>query len=80
MKTEYDKERNFIRLQADKGMVVTDYVEGSDIINYHSSKSFICSIKSNIKRYYEITEEKDAEYKKQREEAVTEMLKEKGLN
>lgn len=64
---------------ADKGKVITDYQPSKDIKGYHSSKSLFCSAAAKIDVYHEITDEQDAEYKKQREDAMAAMLKEKGL-
>lgn len=79
MTTDYNKERRFIHLLADEEKVITDFKEGGDILNYHSSKSIYCPMTTDVSRYYEIDDAKDAEYRTLQERAVDEMLKNKGL-
>lgn len=79
MKIDYNKKCNCLHLIADKDKVITVYRPSKDIKGYHSSKSLFCSAAADIDVYHEITDEQDAEYKKQREDAVSAMLKKKGL-
>ena len=63
MKVFYNEQYNFNHLQAEEDMVITDFVVGSDILKYSSFKQAYCPVNADLSRYYEITDEEDAEYK-----------------
>lgn len=74
MKVQYNEKYNYII--AEDGMVITDFIEGLDILEYNSFKQAYCPVTVDLRHYYEITEEKDAEYRELQERAI--MEKEKG--
>lgn len=63
MIVEYNEKYNFNHIKAEEGMVITDYIEEMNILEYSSSKDIYTPANINLNRYYEITEEKNAEYK-----------------
>lgn len=73
MKVVYNEQYNFNHLQAEEDMVITDYVEGTDIIDYSSFKQAYCPVTVDLSIYYEITDVKDAEYKALQEKAIEEL-------
>ena len=70
MKVFYNEQYNFNHLQAEEDMVITDFVVGSDILNYSSFKQAYCPVNADLSRYYEITDEEDAEYKELQDIAI----------
>lgn len=78
MKVVYNEQYNFNHIQAEEDMVITDYVEGSDIIDYNSFKQAYCPVNVDLTVYYEITDGKDAEYRELQQKAIDELrLKDK---
>lgn len=75
MKVEHNEKFNFNHIIAEDGMVITDYVDGMDILDYSSSKEMYCPTSVDLTKYYEITDAEDLEYRKLQEEAFE---KEKG--
>lgn len=73
MKTEYNEKFNFNHITAEEGMVITNYVEGQDILEYTSSKEMYCPTSVDLTAYYEISDEKDAEYKVLQEKAIAQL-------
>lgn len=69
MKVEYNEKFNFNHIIAEDGMVITDYVDGMDILEYSSSKEMYCPASVDLTKYYEITDAEDLEYRKLQEEA-----------
>ena len=53
----------FLTLQPVEGYVLTDYTEDKPIKEYQSFVIMCMPLGSDIAKYYEITTEKDAEYK-----------------
>lgn len=53
----------FLTLEPTEGYVLTDYTEDKPIKEYQSFVIMCMPLKSDITKYYEITAEKDAEYK-----------------
>lgn len=76
MKIEYNEKFNFNHITAEEGMVITNYAEGQDILEYTSSKEMYCPTSVDLTAYYEISDEKDAEYKVLQEKAIEEQRKE----
>lgn len=76
MKVEYNEKFNFNHITAEEGMVITNYAEGQDILEYTSSKEMYCPTSVDLSAYYEISDEKDAEYKVLQEKAIEEQRKE----
>lgn len=74
MRVEYNEKFNFNHIIAEDGMVITDYVERMDIKDYSSSKEMYCPVTVDLSPYYEITDEKDAEYKELQEKAIKEEM------
>lgn len=70
MKVFYNEQYNFNHLQAEEDMVITDFVVGSDILNYSSFKQAYCPANADLTAYYEITDAMDAEYKQQQAMAI----------
>jgi hypothetical protein len=70
MKVFYNEQYNFNHLQAEEDMVITDFVVGSDILKYSSFKQAYCPVNADLSRYYEITDEEDAEYKELQDIAI----------
>lgn len=73
MKTEYNEKFNFNHITAEEGMVITNYAEGQDILEYTSSKEMYCPTSVVLSGYYEISDEKDAEYKELQEMAIAQL-------
>ena len=73
MKIEYNEKFNFNHITAEEGMVITNYDESNDIIEYTSSKEMYCPKSVDLTTYYEISDEKDAEYKVLQEKAIEEL-------
>lgn len=73
MKIEYNEKFNFNHITAEEGMVITNYAEGQDILEYTSSKEMYCPTSVDLTAYYEISDEKDAEYKVLQEKAIEEL-------
>lgn len=69
-----DRNEKFIVITAEEGYVITDW-DGNDILNYTSSTILYCPLNMDISGYYEITEEKDEEYKRLQEQTINEMEK-----
>ena len=74
MKIDYNEKFNFNHIVAEDGMVITDYVDGMDILEYTSSKEMYCPVSVDLTRYYEITDEEDARLRKLQEETVKDNL------
>lgn len=79
MKIEYNEKFNFNHITAEEGMVITNYAEGQDILEYTSSKEMYCPTSVDLTAYYEISDEKDAEYKVLQEKAIEERRKEERI-
>lgn len=75
MKIEYNEKQNFNHIIAEDGMVITDFIEGLDILDYNSFKEAYCPVTVDLRHYYEITEEKDAEYRELQERVINELEK-----
>lgn len=73
MKIYYNEQYNFNHLQAEEDMVITDYKEGMDILNYSSFKQAYCPMSVDLNRYYEIDDAEDLRYKALQAEAVEKM-------
>lgn len=69
-----DRNEKFIVITAEEGYVITDYKE-DDILNYTSSTILYCPLNMDLSGYYEITVEKDEEYKRLQEQTINEMEK-----
>lgn len=63
MRVEFNEKFNFNHIIAEEGMVITDYTEEMDIKDYSSSKELYCPVSIDLNRYYEITDEENAEYR-----------------
>ena len=46
----------------DEGKYLTDYKNGEDIINFHSTKTFYIKNENDVKRIREITKEENEKY------------------
>lgn len=79
MKIEYNEKFNFNHITAEEGMVITNYAEGQDILEYTSSKEMYSPTSVDLTAYYEISDEKDAEYKVLQEKAIEEQRKEERI-
>lgn len=79
MKIEYNEKFNFNHITAEEGMVITNYAEGQDILEYTSSKEMYCPTSVDLTAYFEISDEKDAEYKVLQEKAIEEQRKEERI-
>lgn len=73
MKTEYNEKFNFNHIKAEEGMVITNYVDGQDILEYTSAKEMYCPKSLDLTPYHEISDEKDAEYKELQEMAIAQL-------
>ena len=69
-----ERNEKFIVITSEEGYVITDYKE-DDILNYTSSTILYCPLNMDLSGYYEITEEKDEEYKRLQEQTINEMEK-----
>lgn len=73
MKVEYNERGNFNHIIAEDGMVITDYIVGSDIMEYTSSKELYCPANTDLSAYYEITDAEDEQYLKEQEDRIREL-------
>lgn len=62
MKIEYNERLRFNHILADEGMMLTDW-DGVDIVDYSSATQMYCPETVDLSRYYEVTIEKDMEYR-----------------
>lgn len=76
MKIEYNEKFNFKHISSEDGMVITDYTEDKDIKEYFSAKTMYCPVNVDLSVYFEISDEKDAEYKAAQEKAIEEEIRE----
>lgn len=74
MVIEFNEKYNFNHIIAASGMVITDYTEDKNILDYSSSKEMYCPVSVDLSVYYEITDEMDAEYRDAQEKAIKEEL------
>lgn len=72
MRIEYNEKFNFNHITAEEGMVITDYTEDKNIIDYSSSKEMYAPVNVDLSVYFEISDEMDAEYKAAQEKAIEE--------
>jgi hypothetical protein len=63
MKLIYTERLRFNHIIAEDGMVITDFIEGLPYKEYDSFREGYFPETVDLSHYYEITEEKDAEYK-----------------
>lgn len=77
MKIIYTERLRFNHIIAEDGMVITDFIEGLPYKEYESFKEGYFPEYVDLSHYYEITEEKDAEYKALQVEEMAEENKEK---
>ena len=77
MKLIYTERLRFNHIIAEDGMVITDFIEGLPYKEYESFKEGYFPEYVDLSHYYEITEEKDAEYKALQVEEMAEENKEK---
>ena len=63
MKIIYTERLRFNHIIAEDGMVIIDFIEGLRYKEYESFKEGYFPEYVDLSHYYEITEEKDAEYK-----------------
>lgn len=80
MRIEYNEKFNFNHIKAEEGMVITDYTEDKNIIDYSSSKEMYAPVNVDLNVYFEITDEKDVEYKAAQEKAIEEEREKIELN
>ena len=76
MKLIYTERLRFNHIIAEDGMVITDFIEGLPYKEYESFKEGYFPEYVDLSHYYEITEEKDAEYKALQLEEMAEENKE----
>lgn len=76
MKLIYTERLRFNHIIADDGMVITDFIEGLPYKEYDSFREGYFPETVDLSHYYEITEEKDAEYKALQVEEMAEENKE----
>lgn len=76
MKLIYTERLRFNHIIAEDGMVITDFIEGLPYKEYESFKEGYFPEYMDLSHYYEITEEKDAEYKALQVEEMAEENKE----
>lgn len=76
MKLIYTERLRFNHIIAKDGMVITDFIEGLPYKEYESFKEGYFPEYVDLSHYYEITEEKDAEYKALQVEEMAEENKE----
>ena len=76
MKLIYTERLRFNHIIAEDGMVITDFIEGLPYKEYESFKEGYFPEYMDLSHYYEITEEKDAEYKSLQVEEMAEENKE----
>lgn len=76
MITEKNDTYNFYKLTAEDGMVITDWKDGDDIMEYNSAKLIYCPLSIDITKYRELTDAQDEELKKQQEEKRKELEEE----
>lgn len=60
----------FLTLEPEEGYMITNYTDDKDIKDYISFSIMCMPLGSDIRQYYEITIEKDAEYKELQEQAL----------
>ena len=72
MRIEYNEKFNFNHITAEEGMVITDYTEDKNILDYSSSKEMYAPVNVDLNVYFEISDEMDAEYKAAQEKAIEE--------
>lgn len=77
MKLIYTERLRFNHIIAEDGMVITDFIEGLPYKEYESFKEGYFPEYVDLSHYYEITKEKDAEYKALQVEEMAEENKEK---
>lgn len=77
MKLIYTERLRFNHIIAEDDMVITDFIEGLPYKEYESFKEGYFPEYVDLSHYYEITEEKDAEYKALQVEEMAEENKEK---
>lgn len=77
MKLIYTERLRFNHIIAEDGMVITDFIEGLPYKEYESFREGYFPEYVDLSHYYEITEEKDAEYKTLQVEEMAEENKEK---
>lgn len=63
MKLIYTERLRFNHIIAEDGMVITDFIEELPYKEYNSFREGYFPETVDLSHYYEITEEKDAEYK-----------------
>ena len=80
MRIEYNEKFNFNHITAEEGMVITDYTEDKNIIDYSSSKEMYAPVNVDLSVYFEISDEMDAEYKVAQEKAIEEEREKIELN
>ena len=73
MRVIYNEQYNFNHLQAEEDMVITDFVDGMDILDYSSFKQAYCPMSVDLSRYYEISDAEDLRYKALQEEVIERM-------
>lgn len=62
MIVEFNEKYNFNHITAEEGMVITDWNK-EDIKEYNSSKEMYCPVTVDLSRYYEISDEENADYR-----------------
>lgn len=77
MRIEYNEKFNFNHITAEEGMVITDYTEDKNILDYSSSKEMYTPVNADLSVYFEITDEEDAEYKVLQDIAIREEIERK---
>lgn len=73
MLIERNDELKFNKLIATEGMVITDFKDGDDILEYNSSKLIYCPLSINLDKYREISDNEDMLLREQQEQRIKEI-------